>query len=148
VVCCECHRKVFEARVSAVRLELLLDAFDELLNNTYEKELLLCAERVRGEIDSELRQRGFGHRTEAHTVVSVSGARGPLLTPTALQALNEMLHDYDFGEGKSFLENVLNALHRMDKLTADQSRLRRQLEAVSPETRESLSGRIRVTQHS
>ncbi len=79
-------------------------------------------------------------RSKAAILLSCSSA----LSPTASQGLNEMLRDHDFGEGPSFLENVIQSLTLMGKLTANHARLRRQLEAISFEARQSLSVRIRV----
>jgi hypothetical protein len=135
-------------------MSLLLDAFYELLNHSYDKELNMYADWAGQAVHAELRARGFDwvdalegdadRPRDADMVISEPGAKDLGLSPTAFKALNEMLRDYDFGDGRPFLENVLQALRAIAKPTASQTRLRRQLDAISFEARESASRRIRV----
>ncbi len=114
-ICCECHRRVYEARVSAVRLERLLDSVRELLLHSFDEERGPCAHGACEDIAAELQARGPEWvyidanpcpEGEPNLPVSICGTQGRWLSPTASQALNEMLRDHDFGEGPSFLARL------------------------------------------
>ena len=148
LTCGECRRKVYEVQVPAHRMRLLLNAFDELSNQSYDKELLMCTGEAWDEILGELAARGFAWPDEKarpspdldpELVISEVQVKDYKLSATALRALNEMQRDYEFEDGPTFMESVMDALRYLGKPTADQRRLRRQLEAMSSAAREFLS---------
>lgn len=156
LTCPECRRKVYEIGISAVKMGMLLDTFDELLNHSYDKEINLQADSLRDAITAELEARGFPSLEEyLRACRSLEGApaipgaftKDRRLSQTALLVLSEMLRDYDFGEGLCFFENVLCALNAVDRLTASQTRLYKQLGAMGFDRRKSLSVEFWSAQH-
>lgn len=149
--CSDCRRKVYEVRISAPRMNLLLGAFDEMYNNSDDKELSLRACHIRADVRNELDARGVawyedridpGAERLPELLIPADWAQGCKLSVTALRALNGIRHYYDFGNAPSFLDNVLHVLQRVRKLTPDQSQLRRQIQAMTPTERNSLSRAI------
>ena len=149
LVCSECRRKVYEVCITAPRLELLLEAFDMLFGDCYDKEVGTSASYARSEMDAELEVRGFapndGNRTPDLAIpkgwLTLTG-----LTPTSISALNELRQDHEFEDGSAFLGSILKSLLHLEKLTAAQRRLRRQLEAIPFLAREALSNTLTTAQ--
>jgi len=148
LVCCGCHRKVHEIRMTIPRFRLLLNAFNELSNYCYEKELNRYADYVGSETRAEIEARGFawtdddealGPAPVTDLAVPYEWSEASKLSETALAALNQLRQDYEFEEGPSYLDDVLHVLGHLSKRTAGQSRLRRQLVALPYDLRESLS---------
>jgi len=65
------------------------------------------------------------------------------LSPAACRALSEMREDYAFEDGPKFLDHVLDVLHQLADLMHEERQLRRELEAMRPVARESLSRAVR-----
>ena len=148
LVCWECRRKVYEVHLSAPRMKFLLDSFNDLQNDSYDKDLCRQAGHAWHETLGELEGRGLAwcvERTDPRgeflpdLSIPANRMKGRRLSVTALHALNEMRQYYDFGNTASFLDNVLDVLQHFRKLTPDQSQLRKQVEAMLPTERSSLS---------
>lgn len=147
-MCAECRRKVYEVQITAPRMRLLLDAFDKLANFCYDKELNFYSHYAGSQTHAELEARGFAwsadddvprREREPDLVIPDGWLKICKLSETALSALNQLRQDYEFEEGPAFLDSVLHVLRHLAKRTAAQGRLRRQLETIPFNTRESLS---------
>ena len=66
------------------------------------------------------------------------------LSEPALRAPNEMCEDYGFTDGPQFLDDVLDVLQQLADLTHEERQLLRELEAMTPVARASLSRAIRA----
>lgn len=153
LVCDGCHRKVYEALVSLPRLRLLLDAFDKLRNYSYDDELNHYADYVASQMSAELKARSVAWSSDdtrrpepvPDLVIPPSWPKASKLSDTALAALNQLRQDHEFDEGPNYLDEVLDILRHLTKRTASQGRLRRQLEAISYDARQSLSRALAET---
>ncbi len=68
------------------------------------------------------------------------------LSPAVLRALNDMRQDYEFRDGPTLLDDVLDVLELLTDLTHEERQLRRELEAMSPVARKSMSRAIRAAE--
>jgi hypothetical protein len=66
------------------------------------------------------------------------------LSGAALRVLNKMREDYRFTDGPQFLDDALDVLYQLAHLTPEERQLRRELQALSPVARASMSRAIRA----
>ena len=147
LICDTWRRRVCEVCLSAPRLRMLLEAFNELESRFYgDKEIALNVAYVRSAVQTELEARGYvwlDHRDEPERQrVPDAVISGTLLSATALRALNDMRQEYEFDKGGGFVQSVLEVLGDLQKRTPDQARLWRQLRSMTPAMRESLTKAI------